>query len=163
MTTRREERRRVCRRLQGQRGLLFWERDTHGEGPALRGRRRVCLRPLLACPEERERDFLFNRGGGWERDNTCRAERGRTANGTPHVGGEELFRSVRVNGEEYAFGSCVSVLFDERGDPPMRWMICLPFWLKCTQSHTCCHSPLTLAHCYYTTPSLIPSAVDTNA
>ena len=114
MTTRREERRRVCRRLQGQRGLLFWERDTHGEGPALRGRRRVCLRPLLACPEERERDFLFNRGGGWERDNTCRAERGRTANGTPHVGGEELFRSVRVNGEEYAFGSCVSVLFDER-------------------------------------------------
>ena len=76
---------------------------------------------------ERERDFLFNRGGGWERDNTCRAARGRTANGTPHVGGEELFRSVRVNGEEYAFGSCVSVLFDERGDPPMRWMICLPF------------------------------------
>ena len=67
---------------------------------------------MTSRPEERERDFLFNRGGGWERDNTCRAERGRTANGTPHVGGEELFRSVRVNGEEYAFGSCVSVLFE---------------------------------------------------
>ena len=59
----------------GAKGASFWERDTHGEGPALRGRRRVCLRPLLACPEERERDFLFNRGGGWERDNTCRARR----------------------------------------------------------------------------------------
>ena len=145
----------------GAKGLLFWERDTHGEGPALRAAAGcVCARCSLA--RRRERDFLFNRGGGWERDNTCRAARGRTANGTPHVGGEELFRSVRVNGEEYAFGSCVSVLFDERGDPPMRWMILLFFWLKCTVTHLC-HSPLTLAHCYYTTPSLIPSAVDTNA
>ena len=58
MTTRREEEEARVPRLQGQRGLLFWERDTHGEGPALRGRRRVCLRPLLACPEERERLFV---------------------------------------------------------------------------------------------------------
>ena len=83
MTTRREERRRVCRRLQGQRGLLFWERDTHGEGPALRGRRRVCLRPLLACPEERERE-TFCLTGEVDGRETIHAARREDAQRTEH-------------------------------------------------------------------------------